>query len=152
MPVRITKYGTIKGGLCDQAHKGRRAREDGARWYLALLKRRKCLSIDNGWYRVNSLPRCGWRDIAKAARGLGDGAYRSEWQNGAFRIKCDIVEQLHELGRAFRWNQMETWLDKVCSLEFELGSPAGKLLPIVGRYTEPHSNGIYQAKKADGVL
>lgn len=151
-PIGFTKYGTIAGGLCDEAHKDRAAREQGARWYLELLERGGGLTSDNGWYRVVKLPRCGWRFIAKAARGLGDGAYRAEWQNGAFRIKCEVVEQLYEDERAFRWATMELWLDQICALEFGLSSPAGKLFPIVGRYRGPHEDAIYRAKKADGAL
>ena len=150
MAIQMTKYGAIKGGLCDQAHTGRRAREDGARWYLAHLDEKWCISRDNGWCRVARLPRLGWKAIAKAARGRGDGAYRSEWQNGVFRME-EVAQRLHEADKAFRWNQLETWLDAVCSLEFEIAA-GPDLFPIAGRYREPHHNGIYQAKKANGDL
>ncbi len=145
-PVRISRYGTVRGGVADKAHRSRAEREAGALWYIDYLERNGCISTKHGWCRITRIPRLGWRKIAKLGKG------RAEWQNGVFRMDQDVIDQLYATQRAFRFNQLEVWAKAIAAFEFGLASPKGQLFPIIGKYEDPHAPAIYEDKKADGVL
>lgn len=144
---RLSRYGTIRGGRCDQIHAGRMRRVDGANWLLRLLEDKGHLVNKKGWWRIISMPELGWRKIAKiGTKANGRGA---EWQIGVFRFKQDVIKQLHDDKRAFRWDWIVIWLEAICSFEFGFDAPT-PLGPYTGRYQPPHAAGIFDKKRASG--
>ncbi len=146
--MKITKYGTIKGGMCDKAHEARATRHRGAQHLLNKMVNEKCFVSKGGWYRVVKSVDTSWRKVAK----WGNGPF----QIGVFRFQQDVIDQLLETQKPFRWKWIERWAADISSFEFgaKMDSPLSIINPdekCEFGYAKPHRDSIYQAKKQDGL-
>ncbi len=131
--IEYTKYGTIRGGVCEKAHKTRFAREKGARMYWNRLEKAGAIKWRYGWGRIVKIPRITEKEIYGVGARLG-ASYEIGWR----RFSNDIIAILYRSGKAFRQTWIDKWLEGVCSFEF----PSGKI----------HQGAIYDAKKTAGEL
>lgn len=129
--MEFTKYGTIKGGVCEKIHKGRSEREAGARLYLSRLEESRGIKWVRGWGRIVKTLRIPRRQVWKIGARLG-----GEVEVGWYRFEMDIAIPLCKSGKAFRKNSLDKWIDTACGYQFWKG--------------KVHQGEIYQAKKAAG--
>ncbi len=151
MVIEVSKYGTVKGGVCDGAHMARANREKGAEIYLDELKRMKYLNPLGGINLILfSLPKTSENEIMK----IGD-KYGAEFENGYRRARDDVGKNLYQSKRSFTLRSLKTLFEEICSFEF--GVSAETPLSIISGegvfgYAPPHQPLIYEAKKRDRVF
>lgn len=128
--MNITKYGIIKGGVCQKRLTQRRMRSLGC-WMAwdDIKENKKFVKITRGWYK-----------IIKMSSGRGVGNYTNgQVEIGYLRILQDMFPQLIKSGKSFRLAWMEKWLEAMASCEYGFG-----LLP-----PKPFDDEIYE--KMHGV-
>ena len=132
--MKITKYGTIEGGVCDNKHQDRALREKGAKLYLMELEKRQSLKSTNGWLRIAKLLSISEKEIMHFGVTLGANA-----EIGYRRFRSSVIEPFYEQKKSFRREQLEKWLEDICSFESNGLS-----------YSIPIQDSIYKQKKEAG--
>jgi len=131
---RFTKYGTVKGGLCEQWHKDRLAREQGMQLAIDYTLRVKAIKESPaGWYKVVRIPhRQSLRDIQQRC---GDDGSR---EMGYLRMVQSILPPLKAKGKKFRMSHLNAIAHKAAGFD-----------PVTGAV---QSDAVYQQKKKDGYF
>jgi hypothetical protein len=150
--MKIAKEGYIIGGKCDRVHKARAKREEGTKYFLAWMKKKNCFSHTRGWYKVVKMLYPPRKEMYR----LG-GLYGGDFEIGMYRLRQEVMEQLYEKGKAFRWDWMERWVVDIASFEF--GCKSESPLSIINPDEKfewglcpAHRDDIYQSRKKRGDL
>ena len=150
MGIKIAKEGYIIGGRCDKTHKARLGRERGAEYFLNWMVDKNCFSCTRGWYKVVK----ELHPPRKQMYRLG-GLYGGDFEIGMYRLKQEVIEQLYEKGKAFRWKWILRWVKDIASFEFGFysESPLSIINPdekFEWGLCPAHRDDIYQSRKARG--
>lgn len=149
--MRITKYGTIKGGGCDRTHNQRFARERGSLYALNELNSQGCIKWKgNKGVIVKELSnKYNWKWLAKK--------YKGDEQVGWFRFVQDVVPLLIKKKMSCTWTQFKKYTKDIASFEFgvSMDGPLSIITPgekVEWGYAPPHRDDIYKRKKKDKAL
>lgn len=154
--MQCTKYGTIKGGVCDTLHAARNGREKGSMAYLDLMLERNCFKINKGWYTLVKKPKLSIKQIIKLSP-------TGNYEIGMHRMHadfCDLLKQVKNR-KKFRLKELKVLAKFLAKFEFGTAKKDGDGLPNVWDlmngnvkygYAPPHAPAIYDEKEKNGYF
>ncbi len=150
MPVRIhEKHGYIIGGVCDQTHRDRAARERGGDDAVDWLKENGALRhVGGGWWRMTKKETKAERELDWRTKEdiTGPGAQRKV---GCYRVFNDLLPAFRKRGTAFRLGFFMKCVDDLEGFEFGVSAET-PLGPFKHGLIRPHRDAMYKARKEDG--
>ena len=149
MPVKIHRHGYIIGGVCDQTHRDRAAREMGGSDAVDWLKNARVLRyVGGGWWKLTKRETRAERELDWRAKEdiAGAGAQRKV---GVYRVFNDLLPAFRERGRKFRISYFLRCVDQIEGFEFGMAAET-PLGPFTTGYVKPHRDVMYLARKDDG--
>ncbi len=129
--VKIRPDGIIDGGVCDEAHSRRAARERGALWMLDEFSRLKCIKYEEKRMKVVGSPSLTMQHFQDACKG---SSYSADFQIGAYRA----AQYLGKIrGRWLTTKHVKRVLQGNQANESQLGG-------------KPHQDGLYRQRRRSG--
>lgn len=150
MPVNIhKKHGYIIGGVCDQTHRDRSARERGGEDAIDWLKDAGAIRpVGGGWWRLTKREVKAERELDWRGKEAitGGGAQR---KIGCYRVFNDLLPLFRKKKKVFRLSFFMKCVEDIEGLEFGMAaeSPLG---PFTTGYVKPHRDAMYQTRKKGG--
>lgn len=134
--LRITQYGMIRGGVCDQLHHARSDREAGAMMVFELAETAGCIVPikKSKSVRFKKPFHLGWKRVAS----MGN----AEFQNGVFRGE-DLIAALQE--KTLPYKSVLLLIDTVMSKQFGVSANAdlGDLIRAAGALAKGKKTAVF---------